>query len=263
MNWWQAIIFGLIQGITEFLPVSSSGHLVLAEKVMGFKEADLLAFFSLLHVGTLIAVFVVMRKDIASILRDIFGKLTWLLIIATVPAVVFTVLFNDFIEKAFGGGTIGYEFIVTGILLIAVLFAREGRKTMERMDWKDALFAGIGQSIAILPAISRSGTCLAALMFRKVKREDAVRFAFLMSIPVILGSFTLDILDIVKGESSLSSGMTLPIALGVAAAAISGYAVMKFMLKKLTRRGLAVCGIYVLILGALIILDQNVTHLVM
>jgi len=263
MSWWQALLFGLVQGVTEFLPVSSSGHLVLAEKFMGFSESDFIEFFSLLHVGTLIAVFIVMRKEIVSILKNIFGKLTWLLVIATIPAVVFTLVFKDLIEKSFGGGTLGIEFIFTGILLIAALFVKEGKKPLEKMTWLDALIAGIGQSIAILPAVSRSGACLSALLFRKMKREDAIRFVFLMSIPAILGSLLLDVYHIFKGDSTLSAGMVLPIIIGVAAAAVTGYLSMNFMIKRLTRKGIAVCGIYVAVLGVLIILDQNIFHLVM
>jgi len=261
MNWWQAIIFGVVQGVTEFLPVSSSGHLVLTEKILGFSDTDFLAFFSLLHVGTLIAVFIVMRKEIAAILRNIFGKLTWLLVIATIPAVLFTVVFSDLIKKAFGGSTMGYEFIFTGILLLAALFVRPGKKKIENMTWIDALLAGIGQAVAILPAISRSGTCLAALLFRKVKREDAIRFAFLMSIPAILGSLLLDILDIVKGDSALTPDIAVPVVIGVICAALSGYAVMKFMLKKLTRKGIALFAAYVIVIGSFILLDQNIFHL--
>ncbi len=260
MSWWQAIIFGLIQGITEFLPVSSSGHLVLAEKFMGLKDSDLLTFFSLLHVGTLVAVFIVMRKEIIDILKNIFGKLTWLLVVATIPAVICAILFNDIINKSFGGHTLGFEFIFTGVLLLAVLFVRPGKKTIDKLNWSDALFAGLGQAIAILPAVSRSGTVLAALMFRKVKKEDAIRFAFLMSIPAILGSLVLDIYDIFKGKSTIVSGMTIPIILGVVFAAVSGYFCMTFMLKKLTRKGLAVCGLYAIILGLFVLLDQNVFH---
>lgn len=262
MSWWQAVIFGLVQGITEFLPVSSSGHLVLFEKFMGLKDADLLTFFSLLHAGTLIAVFLVMRKEIADIIRNIFGKLTWLLVIATIPAVLFTLLFKKQIDAAFGGHTLGFEFLFTGILLIAVLFVKPGKKTIEKMNWADALCAGTGQAIAILPAVSRSGTVLAALLFRKMKREDAVRFVFLMSIPAILGSFVLDIYDIIKGKDVLSGGMAVPIVIGILCAAVSGYFCMEFMIKRLTRKGIAICGIYVVVLGVWVLLDQNVFHMI-
>jgi len=262
MTWWQAIIFGLVQGITEFLPVSSSGHLVLTEKLMGIQHQDLLAFYSLLHVGTLIAVFVVMRHEIAAILKNIFGKMTWLLLVSTIPAVLFAVLGKDLIDKAFGGRTLGIEFVFTGIILIAALMVKEGTKTIDKISWLDALIAGIGQAIAILPAVSRSGTVLAALLFRKIKREDAIRFAFLMSIPAILGSFLLDMMDVVQGKSTLTSDQTLPILIGIAAAGLSGYAVMRLMIKKLTRTGIAICGGYVAILGILILMDQNIFHIV-
>ncbi len=262
MTWWQAIILGLVQGITEFLPVSSSGHLVLAEKMMGIDETGIVSFFSMLHVGTLIAVFIVLRKDILAIFKNIFGKLTWNLLIATIPAILFTLLFHDFIEESFGGGTLGAEFLFTGVLLLAVMVFRDGKKRMEDMNWLDALFAGLGQAIAILPAVSRSGASMSALLFRNVKREDAIRFAFLMSIPAILGSFALDLLDIIKGDTLLTTGMIPSILIGVIAAGVSGYAVMRFMLKSLTKKGLAICGIYVSILGVLVFIDQHFSHLI-
>ena len=166
MNWWQAIVFGIVQGLTEFLPVSSSGHLLIAEKLMGISGQDLLTFYSLLHVGTLAAVLIVMRKDIWAILKNILGKTTWLLLIATIPAVFFALVFKDLIDQAFGGATLGFEFLFTGILLLAILLFKNGEKTIEKMTWLDAVLAGIGQAVAILPAVSRSGACLFALLSR-------------------------------------------------------------------------------------------------
>lgn len=263
MNWWQAIVFGIVQGLTEFLPVSSSGHLLIAEKLMGLSGQDLLTFYSLLHVGTLAAVLVVMRKDILAILKNILGKTTWLLLVATIPAVLFTLVFKDLIDKAFGGATLGYEFLFTGVLLLVILLYKSGDKTIEKMTWSDAIIAGIGQAIAILPAVSRSGACISALLFRKVKREEAIRFAFLMSIPAILGSLVLDIKDMLTGSSAISSGMVLPVILGIVFSAVSGYAVMRLMIKKLSIKGIAICGVYVVLLGVLILVDQNVTHVLM
>jgi len=263
MNWWQAIVFGIVQGLTEFLPVSSSGHLLIAEKLMGISGQDLLTFYSLLHVGTLAAVLIVMRKDIWAILKNILGKTTWLLLIATIPAVFFALVFKDLIDKAFGGATLGFEFLFTGLLLLAILLFKNGEKTIEKMTWLDAVLAGIGQAVAILPAVSRSGACLFALLSRKVKREDAIRFTFLMSIPAILGSLALDIKDMITGSSTITSGMILPVTLGIVFSAVSGYAVMRFMLKKLSLKGIAICGAYVVVLGVLILVDQNVTHVLL
>lgn len=262
MSWWQAIILGIVQGITEFLPISSSGHLVLTEKIMGLTDTDLLSYYSFLHVGTLISVFIVMRKEIVSILRNIFGKMTWLLLLSTVPAIIFALLFKEVIEKSFGGATLGIEFVFSGFVLLAALLVKEGDKTIDQISWGDSLAAGVGQAVAILPAVTRSGTSMAALLMRKVKREDAIRFAFLMSIPAILGSFLLDMVDIFKGESSISSEQTLPILLGVVFAGLSGFAIMRFMIKHLSRIGIAICGGYVAILGILIMMDQSVFHLV-
>ena len=264
MNWWQAIILGIVQGATEFLPISSSGHLVIFERILGLKDEELLTYFSFLHVGTLFAVFIVMWKEIKSILTNILGKMTWLLILATIPAVIFTLLFGDFIDSAFKNNvTLGYEFIITGVLLLSIRFIREGEKKMTDITATDALLTGVGQSIAIMPAISRSGTCLTILMFRKLKREEAVKFAFLMSIPAILGSFAKDMLDIFQGDALIAKGAIPMYAIGIMAAAIAGILSMKFMLKFLDKRGFLICGAYVILLGIFVIFDQQISHVLM
>ncbi len=263
MTWWQAIILGLIQGLTEFLPVSSSGHLVLAEKIMNIQGENFITFYSFLHMGTLIAVFVVMRKEVLYILKNIMGRLTWLLVASTVPAVLFALLFNDLIESSFDGAGLGVGFIFTSALLMATLLVKEGDKPIKKMSWLDAILAGIGQAIAILPSVSRSGSSLAALLFRNFKREAAIRYVFLMSIPAILGSFLLDIIKIIKGDVVMQPGQTFNIILGVIVAGLSGYFAMAFMLKKLNRKGILICGIYVGALGALLLLDQLFFHVIM
>ena len=127
MNFLEALILGLIQGITEFIPVSSSGHLTLFGKVFDVDSSIMLSFTTLLHVGTLIAVFIVMRKDIKSILLDIFGKMTWLIIIATIPAVIAAVLLGDLLDELFAGGSLGYSFLMTGLILLSTLMIKQDR----------------------------------------------------------------------------------------------------------------------------------------
>jgi undecaprenyl-diphosphatase len=128
MTYWQAIIFGIIQGLTEFLPVSSTGHLVLTEKIFGIQEENLIFYFSMLHLGTLIVVFIVMRKEILGIIKNLFGKLTWLLVIATIPAVIAVLLFEDLIDAAFGGKFLWAALMITGLILFSTFFIKEGKK---------------------------------------------------------------------------------------------------------------------------------------
>ncbi len=262
MNVLIAIIFGLVQGITEFLPVSSSGHLTLFGRLFEVDETAMLSFTTLLHMGTLIAVFVVMRKEIGQIIRDIFGRRTWLLVIATIPAIIAAVLLGDFLDTLFAGGYLGYSFLLTAVILLVSLVRKPPQQSRE-INTRDALVGGFGQAIAILPGVSRSGSTITALLLSGIDRDKAIRFSFLMSIPAILGGFAKDIYDLVKDQDSsvLSLGIG-NIIIGVLAAAISGYLVMEFMLRKLNRKGFVYCAVYVAILGILVIVDQTATHIV-
>jgi len=300
MNFLEALILGLIQGITEFIPVSSSGHLTLFGKVFDVDSSIMLSFTTLLHVGTLVAVFIVMRKDIKSILLDIFGKMTWLIIIATIPAVIAAVLLGDLLDELFAGGSLGYSFLMTGLILLSTLMIKQDRSVHQanlvraasiqkdeisaepssddsdnasevtainrlpkEISYKEALIAGLGQAVAILPGISRSGSTLAALLFCKIDRKKAVRFSFLMSIPAIAGGFLLDLIKMFGGETTALTQLDpFVIIIGIAAAFFSGWLAMNYMLKKLTAKGLLVFAIYVIILGLLVLIDQNWLHLV-
>jgi undecaprenyl-diphosphatase len=263
MNIFESLFLGLIQGFTEFLPVSSSGHLTLFGKIFHQNAALMMSFTTLLHMGTLISVLIIMRLDILDILKDIFGKKTWLLLVATIPAVLAALLLGDLIDSLFGGNTLGYEFLFTGVVLLATLVVKPGKNLQKDVGYPEAIAAGIGQAIAIAPAVSRSGTSLAALLLAGVNRQKAIRFTFLMSIPAILGGFAKDMLDMAKGQGvSLADLGYLNLAVGIVAAAVAGWLAMDFMIKKLTKKGILICAIYVIVLGTLILLDQNFLHLV-
>ncbi len=263
MNIFETILLGLIQGITEFLPVSSSGHLTLFGRIFNNDPAALLSFATWLHMGTLISVVLVMRKDLLAIFRDLFGKRTIRLIIATVPAVVAAVLFGDWLESLFSGNSLGYEFLVTGVILLLTVLLKPKVETEKPVGYKEALYAGIGQAFAIIPAISRSGATLAALLGSGVNRRKAIRFSFLMSVPAIFGSFLLDVVKFFTDDVPPLVGISpLAVAFGVLAAAVSGYLVMGFMLKKLDDKGFLISAAYVIGLGTLILVDQNWLHLV-
>lgn len=259
----EAFLFGIIQGITEFLPVSSSGHLTLLGRILETEETAMLSFTTLLHAGTLIAVFIVMRREILAILKDLLGLRLRLIILATIPAVLAALLLGDWLDKLFGGHYLGWSFLVTGLALLSMLLKKKPADGQKPIGYREALIAGVGQAVAIAPGVSRSGMTLTALLWSDVGREKAIRFSFLMSIPAILGGFLLDVIDMIKGEGdALAAFGTVNILIGILAAAAAGWLTMEFMLRRLNRRGFLVCAVYVVVLGLLVLVDQRVTHLV-
>jgi undecaprenyl-diphosphatase len=265
MNIFEAIVLGAVQGITEFLPISSSGHLVLFRKIIGISVYSL-PFDILLHGGTLIAVFVVLRRDIWSLLKNPLQPLTLYLVIATIPAVIAGLVLNDFVEEAFADGAfLGYAFIFT----TAALFTAEylaGLSGRERrggdINWLDALIIGVLQAVAIMPAVSRSGLTLSGALSRKLERGLAARFSFLMAIPVILGALALQLKEFLSGEIAAEKTMgPVPLIAGTLCAALVGIVSVSLMLKIVREHSLKVFGIYTGILGILILVDQQLTHI--
>ena len=263
MEFIQAIILGLIQGLTEFLPVSSSGHLVLFQNLFGIKEAGQ-AFSIILHVATLIAVFVYYWKDIWALIRNPFQRTTALLIAGTLPTVVIALLFNDTFNAIFGAGKfIGFNFLFTGCILLYADSRIAGRKKIRNMSLFDAIVVGTMQGVAILPAVSRSGMTISTSLARGMNREEAARFSFLLSIPAILGAMVLTIKDIVTGEVVLADAMGIaPMACGFVAAAVSGYLAIRFMVDVIKKGKLKWFSVYVFILGIILLLDQFVLHMI-
>jgi undecaprenyl-diphosphatase len=277
----QALVLGVIQGITEFLPVSSSGHLVLFQRIFGISEPALL-FDTMVHGGTLIAVFTVLRRDIWDILRQPVQPLTAWLILATLPAVLIALAFKDAVEGAFASGAfLGFAFLVTaGLLLLAeFLFKRSGDsrgpgggrvfKEKKDMTWQDALIIGLLQGIAIIPGVSRSGSTLSGALSRKLSRDFAARFSFLLSIPAILGALVLQLKDLAEGAGTAVNPAdqiapggigAAPIIAGTLAAAAVGFFSIRFMLKIVREGSLRGFAVYTAVLGALVLIDQFGTH---
>jgi len=262
-----AIVLGIVQGLGEFLPVSSSGHLVLLQKVFGISEQTLF-FDTMLHVGTLFAVVVVLWNDIAAILRKPIQPLTGYLIIATIPAVFAALIFGDQIEYIFNTGQfLGVCFLITAALLCVTeclsrrISEANGYKKREEMNWLDALIIGLFQAIAIPPGISRSGATISGALSRRLDRDFAARFSFLLSIPAILGALVLNLKDLAKNGGA-AGGMGAGVIAGTITAAIVGFFAVKLMLKIVREKSLFGFAIYTSVLGALILLDQFVTHLV-
>jgi undecaprenyl-diphosphatase len=250
----EALILGIIQGLTEFLPISSTGHLYLGRHLFGLQEAGLL-LDTMLHVGTLLAVFVFYKDEFVKIIRNPFSKLTFLLIVGTIPAVVIGLLFKDYFEEISKTGvTIGWEFLVTGLFLWFADSAKNGYKKMDDISYTDAFIIGSFQAAAILPAISRSGFTIVAALWRKLDRETAAYFSFLLSTPAIVGAVILQSLDLFGGtgeEISLSA-----LVIGILSSALFGYFAVKWMIGFLKKHSLKPFAIYVWVLGFAVLFFQ-------
>jgi len=247
----QSLVLGLVQGLTEFLPISSSGHLVLFQKFFGLQEG-VLTFDVLVHLGTLVAVFVVFWQDIASIIRKPWQRLSLLIIVATIPTGLMGLGLKDFFESLFESGkSLGFEFIATGLIIWFADSIRQRSKGIKEISYFDAAFVGVMQGIAILPAVSRSGLTIAGSLFRGIDRTTAARFSFLVSIPAIAGAAVLDLKDVI--EQGVPQGLALPYLVGFIASAVSGYWAIKFMIKLLQRGSMKGFAYYVWALGVVVI----------
>lgn len=253
-----AALLGLVQGLCEFLPVSSSGHLVLLQTVFGISEGALF-FDTMLHVGTLIAVFAVFYKEIWDIIRHPIQIKTGLLIIATVVTAACWFLFEDFFEAAFEGGYLGFGFLITSVILFISCRLGSASNSIEATKWYKAVGIGLMQGVAIVPGISRSGSTIAGARFMGMERGAAAEFSFLLSIPAILGSAVLQIPDVIReGTAGIP---VVSIIVGAAVAAISGYFAIRFMLKLILKKSLIGFSIYTAVLGVLVLADKFIFHL--
>jgi undecaprenyl-diphosphatase len=252
---WQAMVLGLVQGLTEFLPVSSSGHLLIARALLG-AQAEPLLFEIVVHVGTLLSVVVLFWRDIVEMLTHPLGKLVRYLVVATLPAVAVTLLLGDVIEAAFGGRFLGVGLLVTAALLSASERKKTPRapKPFAKMRAADALVMGGMQAVALFPGISRSGATITGGLFRGLDRKLCARFSFLMSVPAILGSLVFKFKDLL----SLGGGGISPLALaaGFVCAAVSGFFAMRFMLKLISEKKLWGFAAYVAALGVFVLVCQ-------
>jgi len=252
----QALILGLIQGLTEFLPVSSSGHLVLAQRLLGLRE-PVLTFDIALHLGTLVAVIIFFRRDIAGIVQGILGRgpertsYTWLLvllILGSVPTAAVGLLFKDTFEAMFASVlAVGVSLLITGALLLAAGLAGRPRRDLEKMRSWHALLIGLAQGLAITPGISRSGSTISVALLLGLERELAVRFSFLLSIPAILGAVALQVLDLPGGTGLAWT----PLVLGGLVAGVSGWLALKLLLGLVRQGRIHWFAYYCLALGIL------------
>lgn len=244
MSWWEALILGLVQGASEFLPISSSGHLLLLEK-FGIGEENL--FFNvMLHLGTLIAVLIAMYKSWIPLLRHPIQKKTGYLLIACVPTVAIAFAFKYLLPDLLGGMLLGAGFVLTACLLF--LSQRRVCAQPTLIDTKKSILTGVLQGIAVLPGVSRSGATIAALTMQGVEKKTAAEFSFLLSIPIIIGSAIVESLDLITGKAAMSVD-ALPLAVGMITAFVSGLISIKFFMKLITNHSLIGFAVYTLLLG--------------
>jgi undecaprenyl-diphosphatase len=255
MSAWEAFILGWIQGFTEFLPISSTGHLVLGRHAFGLREAGLF-LDTMLHIGTLAAVMYYYRAELAFIARKPFSKLTGLLAVGTLPAVLAGLLLKDWFEAiSVSGATIGWEFLATGLFLWFADSLRNGSKRMHDITCTDALIIGAFQAGAILPAISRSGLTIVGGLIRKLDRETAAYFSFLLSIPAIAGGILIQSLHLLEGSVDESVSISA-LLIGALASAVFGYIAVRWMIDFLKKGSLKIFAVYVWALGLIVITAQ-------
>jgi undecaprenyl-diphosphatase len=250
----EALILGMIQGLTEFLPISSTGHLYLGRNLFGLQEAGLM-LDTMLHLGTLLAVFAFYKEEFIQIIKNPFSKLTYLLIVGTIPAVVIGLLFKDFFDEiSKTGATIGWEFLITGLFLWFADSIKNGYKKMDQISYKDAFIIGTFQAAAIFPAISRSGLTIVAALWRKLDRETAAYFSFLLSTPAIAGAVVLQSVDLFSGQGEAITLSALLV--GVFSSALFGYVAVRWMVGYLKKHSLKPFAVYVWILGFIVLFIQ-------
>ena len=272
MTYFEATVLGLVQGLAEFLPISSSGHLALLQNWFGIDETKVLLFTVLLHVGTLISVFIMYWKEIWELIVELVltikdlctgkglrmeerpvRKLGVMIIVATIPTAIIGLLFNDFFDSLYTSVIpIGVGLIITGFLLVFAEKKGESDRGIKQMNLRNAIFIGTVQGIAICPGISRSGSTLFGSLICNLDRKFAVKFVFLISIPSILGS------AILEAPAAIEAGVSLsqlgPVLWGMAVAAVAGIVAIKSMIKIVSDKKLSWFSYYVWILGLVVVI---------
>jgi len=258
MGLFEAIILGIVQGLTEFLPVSSSGHLEIAKELLNVEAQEQnLLMTVVLHAATALSTIVIFRTDIKEILAGLVQfkwneefKFSLKIILSMVPAACVGLLFEDEIEQLFGGQIllVGSMLLITGLLLF---LADKANKTDQKVNFSNALVIGISQAIAILPGISRSGATISTSVLLGVDREKAARFSFLMVVPLILGKMSKDILS---GDLLVDSSGILPLSFGFIAAFITGLVACKWMIKLVKNSQLKYFAYYCFTIGSITII---------
>jgi len=272
MNFLQAIILGIIQGLTEFLPISSTAHLRIIPALLGWQDPGA-AFTAVIQFGTLVAVFIYFRRDIAAMIKGLLSgigsgkplqnrdaQLAWMIVIGTIPVVVLGVLFKKSIENEWRSLYViaGSMIALALVLMLAEILTRrrvargQTLKTMEKLSWKDGLLTGCAQAVALIPGSSRSGTTITGGLFVGMNRETAARFSFLLSLPSVLAA---GVFELIKQRHELLSteAGTVSLIIATVISGIVGYASIAFLLNYLKKHTTYLFIIYRIVLGCILL----------
>lgn len=260
MTWLEALILGIVQGLTEFLPVSSSGHLEIGQALLGTSGEENLTFAILVHVATVLSTLVVLWREVDKLFRGTFTTLQWnaekdyvaKILVSMIPVFVVGMFFKDQVESFFGNGLllVGICLLITATLLALSEWLQKKRKNAgHEVTYKDAFIIGIAQACAVLPGLSRSGTTIATGLLCGVKKESVAQFSFLMVLIPILGEAFLDLLKLLQGELTSELGIA-PAVVGFLAAFITGCFACRFMIAIVRRQRLIWFALYCAIVGS-------------
>lgn len=262
MTLWQVLVLGILQGATEFLPVSSSGHLVLIPHLLGWPDTGL-ALNVMLHLGTMVAIVAYFWRDLWALARAAWeslrqrslaqpeARLAWQLALATIPGAVLGLLLEDFFEALFSNPRAAAAFLLgTAALIVAAETLGRRTRALDTLSWAHALGIGLAQSLAIVPGLSRSGATISAALLLGYRREDATRFSFLLAVPIVLGGGGYQLLKFFGAEVTLPFGLLLA---GMFAAAVTGYLAIAGLLALVRRHALWPFAVYCALFGILVL----------
>lgn len=261
MEWYEALILGLVQGLTEYLPVSSSGHLTIGSALFGIEGEENLAFTVAVHVATVCSTLVILWKEIDWILKGLFKfemnaetKYALNILVSMIPIGIVGVFFKDEVEAIFGSGLliVGCMLLLTATLLSFSYYAKPRIK--ENISMRDAFIIGLAQACAVMPGLSRSGSTIATGLLLGDKKENLAQFSFLMVIPPILGEALLDIVKGFKGEDVMGDISMLSLTVGFLAAFVSGCLACKWMIDIVKKGKLIYFAVYCAIVGAITVI---------
>ena len=264
MSWIQALILGIVQGLTEFLPVSSSGHLEIGHVLLGTSGEENLTFAIIVHAATVLSTLVVLWNQVAQLFRGTFTTLQWnaekdyvaKILVSMIPVFIVGMFFKDQVESYFGNGLllVGICLLVTAALLALSEWLQKKRQDAgHEVGYKDAIIIGIAQACAVLPGLSRSGTTIATGLLCGVKKESVAQFSFLMVLIPILGEAFLDLMKLLQGEIVSDLGL-VPAIVGFVAAFVTGCFACRFMIEIVRRQRLIWFALYCAIVGSVAII---------
>ncbi len=264
MSWLEALILGIVQGLTEFLPVSSSGHLEIGQALLGTAGEENLLFAVVVHAATVLSTLVILRREVTQLFKGTFTTLQWnqdkdyvaKILVSMIPVFIVGMFFKDQVEVFFGNGLliVGICLIITASLLwLSEFMTKRMNRQGHSVTYRDALIIGCAQAVAVLPGLSRSGTTIATGLLCGVRKEEVAKFSFLMVLIPILGDALLEIIDILQGEVVVSIGW-LPLLVGFIAAFVTGCFACRFMIDIVRRQKLIYFAIYCLCVGTFAII---------